>query len=182
MYKRWMSIFKRINNNLVVYVEDSNYQKYFTLLREHLKTKTKIFMVNRTELQSFKNINKIKKIFKQKGYPQYNPNTIIPEYTCIMHAKYELLRRTIIINPFMSKYIAWIDVGVFRDLVSVKGSLFKKEPLFTLHIPPNFNESAVAYSRVSPRRPYLSSLDIIFGNSVWVCGCYFISSIHVMFR
>ena len=182
MYKKWITIFKRIDNNLIIYLETADFEAYAKILRKDLMGKTKIVRINRHELENFKNRDEFARIFKQKGYPSYHPNTIYPEYPCLMHAKYELMRRSIISNPFRSGYFAWIDIGLFRGMVEGTNPLVDNHPLFSLHLPPKFNASSVAYSQVNARRPHLTATDIIYTNLVWVCGCYFIASVRTMFK
>lgn len=177
-----MRIFKRIDNNMIIYIEDHDHQAYLQVLRKDLMHKTKIVMINRDELDSFKYKIRISKIFQQKGYPQYHPNTVYPEYVCAMHAKYELMRKSVVDNPYKSRYFAWIDIGLFREMVPINSQPSSQEPLFSIHLPPQFDPKAVAYTEVNPRRPYLIPSDIIYANLVWVCGCYFIASAETMFR
>ena len=111
-----MEVYGQVNVSLIVYVDNSLHQLRFQSLRHHLNTI--IIKINRKDLDSFKYLKKINKIFKQDGYPKHHPNTVVPEYSCIMHAKYELVRKTIIQNPFKSKYFAWMDIGIFRNVVN----------------------------------------------------------------
>ena len=167
-----MEVYGQVNVSLVVYVDNSLHQMRSQSLRHHFNTI--IIKINRKTLNSFKYLKKINKFFEQDGYPKHHPNTVVPEYSCIMHAKYELVRKTIIQNPFKSKYFAWMNVGIFKNVFDSK--------IFSMHLSPNFIESSVAYSRFSARQLKLTAKEIIFGNKVWVCEGYFIASAQVMFR
>lgn len=40
----------------------------------------------------------IQQIYSRSGYPKYTPNTVLPEYSCAMHAKYDIMRRSIAVS------------------------------------------------------------------------------------
>ena len=172
-----MSIFKKIINPTIAYFDNVEFCNYFKVLRQHLPPNiTQVIYIDRKDLWAFQIQNKIEEIFKQPGYPEHSPNTIKPEYSCAMHAKYELMKRSTIENLFKTKYFSWIDIGLFRHLK------VNEEPQFGIFIPKHFSETSVAYGLVAHRNPLLTSTDIVYVNSVWVCGCIFIGRIDVMLR
>ena len=170
MYKKWMDVFSRITNPLVVYFDDHESFEYFKNLRNEntdLFKRTIIVKINRRNLWDFSLLSNISQIFSDPNYPKFLPNTVVPEYSCAMHAKYELVSKTTTWNPFLTNYFAWIDIGLFRDLdYHVK--------MFRIDLPPKFNASRVAYNQVYPREISALPRDIYRSNSVWVCGCFFI--------
>ena len=170
LYKKWMRIFSKISNPVVAYVDDNKYYEYFKHLRgsANLLNKTKIFKLERGDMWAFSLLPKIKKIFSNPKYPKFPPNTVVPEYSCAMHAKYELMLKTVQANSFRTNYFAWIDVGLFRDLNSSQVNPFHIE------LPPKFDKKKIAYSQVF-QRVTSAPPDVIFKtNGVWVCGCFFI--------
>lgn len=70
----------------------------------------------------------------------------------------------------------FVNIGLFRDLDIKKK---QKEP-FHIHLPPNFNQSKVAYNDVYRGFQKLSDEQIFKANLVWVCGCFFIGRLDVM--
>ncbi|ESO02366.1 hypothetical protein HELRODRAFT_161626 [Helobdella robusta] len=185
LYKKWMRTFYSIRNPVVFYSDSQEICDYFRTLRQHLpKFKTKIILKERSSLWAFSIEKETEEIFKQVGYPKHYPNTVVPAYSCSMHAKYELLRETIITNPFKTKYIAWIDVGLFRNLAQDKNPIAnpKKLKMFGLKLPPDFNEENIGYTEVHRRNDDLLPVDIVYINLVWVCGCFFLGRMDVMFR
>ena len=167
MYKKWMRIFSKISNPIVAYFDDQQFYEYFKSLRTS-SNRTRIFSVQRKDLWAFSLLPNITKIFSDPNYPKFSPNTVVPEYSCVMHAKYELLLKTIESNPFRTSYFAWIDIGLFRN---ENASLVK---MFHMGLPPKFNKKKIAYNEVW-KRVTLASPDVIFTiNAVWVCGCFFI--------
>ena len=170
LYKKWMRIFSKISNPVVVYVDDNKYYKYFKHLRDsaNLSSKTKIFKLERDDIWAFSLLPKIEKIFSNPKYPKFLPNTVVPEYSCVMHAKYELMLKTVQANSFGTNYIAWIDIGLFRGLNPSQVNSFHIE------LPPKFDKKKIAYSQVY-QRVTSAHPDVIFkANGVWVCGCFFI--------
>ncbi len=174
-YERWMQIFGQIHNPVVSFFEEDKYIKMFTAIRSHLPANmTKINKVSERNLWAFSIKPKLHKIFSSPGYPRYHPNTVVLDYSCIMHAKYEFMASVASQNPFKTKYVAWLDIGLFRGILNKKDI----KP-FKLYIPPQFNESSVAYSQVG--RLYNETAEVIFKrNLVFVCGCFFIGTMSVM--
>lgn len=161
-YMRWMKVFGRIRNKMVIYTDDNNTYELFVSLREKFPEKhTKLFLINRTDLWSFQIRDKISNIYNQPGYPKHYPNTVLPDYSCAMHAKFELLANVIKRNYHKTKYFMWLDIGLFRNL---QGSFE-----FGLSPPKDFNDSTVAYSHVInfEQQEYKK---IVYNNKVWVGG------------
>ena len=157
---------------MYIYVDTQEYFNYFQKLRKGKKN-TKIIMLNRRDLWSFKIKANISRIFSQPNYPQYHPNTVIPEYSCAMHAKYEVMQKAVAENAFMTKYFAWLDVGLFRDIA-------QRRDVIHIHYPPRFDPSRVSYTEVNAKNTNLGVRRIIKYNQVWVCGCFFIAQRDVM--
>ena len=145
-----------------MYTDDNSTYELFTSLREKFPEQhTKLFLINRTDLWSFQIRDNISAIYKQPGYPKHYPNTVLPEYSCAMHAKFELLANVIKRNYYKTRYFMWLDIGLFRDL---RGNFE-----FGLSPPRDFNESKVAYSHVNnfEQQTYKK---IVYNNKVWVGG------------
>lgn len=184
LYRRWMTVFSRINNPVVAYFDTDNDAAYFEIVRSKLPAHlTKIVKVSRGELWSFHLVPYINELYRQSWYPKHSPNTINADYSAAMHAKYELIRRMIIENEFRTQFVCWLDVGLFRDLVPalVTPSL-PSGPPFLLSLPRGFDPETIAYSEVNPRKVELNAEEIVFRNLVWVCGCFFLGRVDVLFR
>jgi hypothetical protein len=138
-----------------------------------------IFVCCESQMWAFSLIPDIKRIFNKPGYPQYKPNTVVPTYSAAMHAKYEVMQQAIEENAFRTKYFCWLDIGLFRDIVSELANA----PRFPLYLPKGFRSDSVAYQEVwDPRDPRASVEQIVKNNMVWVCGCFFIAEATVMYR
>lgn len=183
LYHQWMTVFGRINNPLIIYVDTDDDASYFNLIRINFPRQlTRIVKVKRNDLWAFSLQPFIGEIYGQEWYPKHLPNTVRADYSCAMHAKYELMQRTIEENPFRTKYICWLDIGLFRHLTSEFSSpSVPNGPLFSLSVPVGFNSSEVAYTKIESRSEDLSLRQIIHYNSVWVCGAFFIGRVDIMF-
>jgi len=184
-YRKWLTVFAQIENPVVAYFDNDDHASLMRVLRQN-HPKTRIVVVDRKTLWSFREIEPcIAEIFSQKNYPQHPPNTVVSEYSASMHAKYELMRWTIRDNPFQSTYMCWLDVGLFRDLAtdSVSSSMNDAKS-FRLALPPKLNSSAVAYTLVFPPSSNGPSTaeQVVIDNIVFVCGCFFIGRVDVMWN
>jgi len=185
VYRKWLTVFARIENPVVAYFDNADDAALMKVLRKR-HPKTRVIVVDRGTLWSFREMEpRIEQIFMQKHYPWNPPNTVDSKYSAAMHAKYELMRRTIRENPFQSAYLCWLDVGLFRELLtdSVSSSV-NDEKSFRLALPPRLNSTAVAYTEVypaSPTRP-VTAKRIVQENSVYVCGCFFVGRVDVLWH
>ena len=115
-YIEWIRAFEYIENPLYVYVDSEKYADIFrNIRRERYQNRTKIIVLDRSKMWSFNIKQNITEIFSNPKYPKYYPNTVLADYSCAMHAKYEVVKKSIETNAFNTKYFAWIDVGYFRD-------------------------------------------------------------------
>ena len=185
LYQKWLTVFAQIRNPVVAYFDNGGHAALMRVLRRK-HPNTRIIIVDRRTLWSFQEMQpRIAEIFSRKGYPWNPPNTVVSNYSAAMHAKYELMRWTIRDNPFQSTYICWLDVGLFRDLASDSvASAITSNKSFQLALPPRLNSSSIAYTLVYQASHHgpLSAEQIVERNSVWVCGCFFIGRVDVMWH
>ncbi|XP_005112889.2 uncharacterized protein LOC101862011 [Aplysia californica] len=174
-YKRWMSVFGRIDNPLIVFTDSPDIIDIFTSLRAGFPDeKTKIVPLNRTKLWSFSLAPEIKKVYSQPGYPKYDPNTVNENYSCVMHAKFELVNKVIKEKMFNTKYITWLDIGLFRAVISEKHK-------FPISVPADFDENKIAYSQQKSFQSHLTPFQIILEDRIWVGGAMFLGRPEVLF-
>ena len=176
-YVNWMRVFKYIENPVVAFFEDDDAIAMFQKVRSVLFCNmTKIYKIKKESLWSFSLRDRIHKIYSSPHYPQHHPNTVLPEYSCVMHAKYDFVQRAAEENPFNTKYLSWLDIGYFRDVPH------DSEP-FSLYIPPDFDNSKVAYGRVYPFNSEVRTVnETVEQNLVWVGGGLFLARVEVMIR
>jgi len=175
----------RIENPVVAYFDNDEDAAFFKFIRDRVSDHpTYIVKVVRDKMWAFGLKPRIERIFSQWWYPKHHPNTVNASYSCAMHAKYELMLKTVMENPFRTLYVTWLDVGLFRQLTNVRDNpaVQKNERHFRISLPSEFDTSAIAYAQVDPILPRLKDPKEIIGyNAVWVCGCFFIGRVDTMF-
>ncbi|XP_064644484.1 uncharacterized protein LOC135498210 [Lineus longissimus] len=174
MYERRLGEYGRLMNNVVAFFDDKHIYETFKTIRATQEKKTKIFLINRKALRSFQVIDKVREILSYKGYPQFHPNTVVPEYGCSMNAKYELVELAAKENVFNTSYFAWFDGGFFQNQTD--------HLPFKLATPPGFDQSKVGYGQMLPLNSKLSPQEIFLTNQYSLCGCVFIARRDVMLR
>lgn len=175
LYKNWMSVFGRIDNPLIVFTDSHDVVAIFKEFRSHFNPeRTKVIFLNRTTLWAFSLAPRIKEIFSMPGYPSHDPNTVNENYSCMMHAKFELVRKVIKEKMFYTKYISWLDIGLFRGVVD-------ETHIFPIRLPPNFDTDKIAYSGQRKFDPSLSPYQIISEDMAWVGGAMFLGRPEVMY-
>ncbi|XP_020913395.1 uncharacterized protein LOC110251069 [Exaiptasia diaphana] len=175
-YKDWMQRLAQVKNSMVIYLDDKEIMIYLKSIRSAaLGSLTKFVNLNRSDLWSFGMKENISKIYSIPGYPKYYPSTVIPEYTCTMHAKFEVMSHAVRSNFFRTKYFAWMDVGYFRNR-----SLNDKA--FSLGRPPGFDPARIAYTEMYPFNPNLTPKEITLKFITWVSAGFFVGRDDVMLR
>lgn len=164
-YRKWMRVFGRLANRVVAYIENNNDIQFFSEIRSCFPPSlTKIVKVDRSKLPSFKHLPAISKIYSRPSYPKHFPNTVYPEYSCAMHAKYDVLELSILEDHFKTPYFAWLDIGLFRNLDNIEFPVFKLVP------PEKFHPERVGFSQVWPQDPVRPPELIMKEKIVWVSG------------
>lgn len=174
-YLHWATTFRYLQNPLVVYTDSRKFLDTMKALRSKLSDKTKLLLIDRNSSWAFQKRDIIKDIYAIEGYPKYYPNTVVPEYSCAMHAKYDVVSRAIKENYFHTKYFAWLDVGLFRDEVNNTRN-------FILQLPESFNASKIAVDLVF-KAPMNTDISRIFLRKMdWVCGCFFLGERNLLLQ
>ncbi|XP_059156908.1 uncharacterized protein LOC131941601 [Physella acuta] len=170
-YKQWMITWGWMTNHVIIFVDDEEISQYFKQIRcKQPAHRTVIVKVNRSQLDAFKNLERIKQIYSNSSYPKHSPNTINANYSCTMSAKYDVMTMALDMGLVKTKYLAWMDIGLFRNLL--KKRLKPKNNSFTMEVPADFNSSRVGFTQVSSRQAMerLSPWEYIRDNHVWVAG------------
>ena len=171
-YLEWMRSFGKLRNRVMVYLEDPDIVDVFRSIRSQLPWNlTQVVQIRKRDLWSYTLLPQITKVYVNKSYPKTYPNTVLPEYPCLMHTKYEFLLYSILTNPFKTKYFAWIDIGIFRKEMD-------GEP-FVLRLPNEFDENKVAFTQVDQFKN-ITAEQIFMDNVVWVGGGVFVAKASVM--
>ena len=174
-YFKWAKTFRLIQNPLVVYTDSDRLMDQMKSSRTDLQNITKLFWIDRNSSWAFRRKDIIKDIFAMKGYPVYYPNTVVPEYSCLMHAKYDVVSRAVKQNYFHTKYFAWLDIGFFRSEVN-------NSRTFILQLPPGFDPSRIAVTRVANLEMDMDISRIFLQKMDWVGGGIFIGERELMLK
>ena len=75
---------------------------------------------------------------------------------------------------FHTQYVAWLDIGLFRELKD-------ETDTFSLSPPADLDEDKVAYSRQNPYNASLTPREVVRGNWVWVGGAMFLGRPEVLY-
>ena len=174
-YIKWMSVFGRIDNPLIVFTDSLDVKHIFEDLRKDFaEDRTQIYLIDRRSLWAFQLAPEIKQVFSQPHYPNHDPNTVHENYSCVMHAKFELVNKVIQQELYHTRYLAWLDIGLFRAVVDEKH-------IFPLTVPPDFDDTKVAYSGQAVFDPSLTPMEIVAGDKVWVGGAMFLARPEVLY-
>lgn len=174
-YLEFARSFKYLLNPVVIYTDSQNFFNLMQTLRANLTNITKMFLIDKNSSWAFQRKEKIENIYAIKGYPEHYPNTVVPEYSCAQHAKYDVVARAATRNYFQTDYFAWLDVGLFR----AEGD---KRKYFMLQTPPDFNSSRIAVNLVHDVRMNTEISQIFRRNLVWVCGCIFVGKREIILK
>ncbi|XP_053402867.1 uncharacterized protein LOC128558080 [Mercenaria mercenaria] len=150
-----------MTNALVVYTDSEPFRSHITAVRSELSQITKIFSVNRSTMWSFQNLKKVTEIYNLKSYPKRYPN-VNPLYTCVTHAKFDLIAKTAQDDIFKTKYIMWLDLGYFRNR--------KSHNIFHMSKPKYFNDSKIAMNQVNGKDDSISPNTIVRKSLRYVGG------------
>ncbi|XP_059168894.1 uncharacterized protein LOC131950687 [Physella acuta] len=180
-YKQWMTTWGWLKNPVVAFFEDEEILQYFKQIRTQQPAhRTVIVKISRSQLGAFKNLERIQQVYKNSSYSKLSPTMINANYSCTMSAKYDALIFAMDHKLIRTKYLAWMDIGLFRNLI--EDSMGQKNKNFTLEIPPDFNNSRIGFTEVAPRHKMerLSPWDYIKNSYVWLAGGYVMGTQQVI--
>lgn len=174
VYQKWSSAYKFVANPLIFFTDSEQMAELFLLYRKNLpKNATKVVLIKSDELWAFSKAKLIKKIFSDPAYPKFSPNTINENYSCTMHAKYDLLEKVIKEKWFRTKFLAWVDIGYFRNQVD-------ETHKFHLKLPEDFSYQHISFTEINEFNKKLTPMGIIDENAVWVGGGMILGRLELM--
>ncbi|RUS69963.1 hypothetical protein EGW08_022271 [Elysia chlorotica] len=171
-YHSWLHSWGKIKNRVVAFFDDETFIRSFKLYRSHLpKELTTVLKISKDDLPAFRSKERVRQILED---PQFIPS-YDPDYTCTMDAKYDALDMALTGGHVKTKYVAWMDLGLFRKVKPT-------DPTFSLAPPPGLNTSRVGVSQVTARKAVesLSETEIYRKNIVWVAGGFLIATRPIM--
>jgi len=122
-YLRYLSNILSLDSNIVIYVQQKNYENVLNLrkLKDPDLKKTKIVVTRFSELECFQKFyDKTRNVmnsdaFKSRLIESHTPESKYPEYNIINFNKVSFLEQEIKYNTFNSDYFMWIDAGFYHD-------------------------------------------------------------------
>ena len=175
-YFQWSKVFKYLRNSLVVYTDSENFLHLMKSHRTRFADRTKYVWFDKNSSWAFSKRQAIQKIYSRPDYPSYlRANPTAANYSCVQHAKYEVTARAAKEHFYNTKYIAWLDVGLFRNSI-------RNTKDFVLELPPRFNDSKVALDLVNNVSMDKDVSDIFKNKIVWICGCLFVGRRELVLR
>ncbi|CAL1534256.1 unnamed protein product [Lymnaea stagnalis] len=178
-YRTWMHTWAWLTNKVVAFFADSDDMEYFRKLRSAQPAdRTVLIKVERSQLNAFKDYDKIRDIYSRPKYPKYQPNTVNANYSCTMNAKFDALQMTMDLGHVSTEFMAWLDIGALRNMLKLN----RKNETFSLEVPQAFNDSRIGFAEVAPhsRLVNASPWDYIQKNHIWVSGSCLIGSKKVV--
>ncbi|XP_025084008.1 LOW QUALITY PROTEIN: uncharacterized protein LOC112558035 [Pomacea canaliculata] len=176
-YYPWSAAFGRVYAPLVFYTDSEKFGSHVQKLRAHMDPRlTHVISVNRSTLWPFEYKDVIARLYARKDYPKHAPNTVVPEYSCSMHAKYACL--------YDASVTAWFGDNALHSLDRhrILPGLTNPNISYCVTTPKEFDENKVLFNQVYMPNFNLSPRDIFYGNHVWVGGGMFIATREVMLR
>lgn len=114
-YRSWITNFGRIVNPLVFYVETEEDFGLVRNLRSRCGLPTRVAMVDRAEMIAFRNLGVVQDSIRSADFALSPPNTTVAEYSCVQHAKYELVAHAIGQGWVATDQCCWMDCGKIFD-------------------------------------------------------------------
>ena len=136
-------------------------------------TQTLIRVIERKNLWVFSLLNTTEAVC-QRG-DSICDRHISAEYPLAMHVKYELLYRTILTNPYRTKYFAWVDIGYYRKYLN-------KTEHFIIELPKGFEKDKIAYGDVSRLWGSANNREQLSKDEKRIAGGFFIGMLEPLLR
>ena len=163
-YFRWASVFHFLQNPLVVFTDSKELEQIFRRGNAAQDRAVKVILIhNRTSLFAFQNLDKVERIFADPAYPKFHPNTVLPAYSCMQHAKFDLVEKAISGDYFHTKYYAWVDLGYFRHITF-------RQRKFWVTVPPEMDDRKMAACEIESPDFGDAPEHIFKTNAFWVGG------------
>ncbi|CAL1534254.1 unnamed protein product [Lymnaea stagnalis] len=178
-YKEWMRTYGWLTNKVVAYFADDETLQYFKKLRSGLPAhRTVVKKLDMSMLEAYKNYDKVKQIFAKPNYPKHPPNTVNVDYSILMNAKYDVLQMAIDGGHVSTDFMAWLDIGTFRNLVQPE--LAPKDGRFSLEVPSDMDRNKIAFTEVGSRNDMINftAWEYIQSNHVWVSGSMMVGAVE----
>jgi hypothetical protein len=122
-------------------------------IRRHTRHPTRVELVDRATLRAFSQVARVRDSIRHATFPTAHPNTTVAEYSCVQHAKYELVAHAMTAGWIETTRCCWMDCGKIFDVLALSDCR-----RYQLQHRPEFDDG-IHYTRSRPFSP--KSLDAI---------------------
>ena len=119
-YRKWLVNFARMENPLVFFAGSEDDIQLMRRIRSGTRHPTKVELVCRHSLLAFSQITRVEELIRNASFPTAHPNTTIAEYSCVQHAKYELIRHALTSDWIDTTHCCWMDCGKIFDVLGLR--------------------------------------------------------------
>ncbi|KAK7505753.1 hypothetical protein BaRGS_00003024, partial [Batillaria attramentaria] len=180
IYEKWSSAYRLVHSPIVFYTDSPAFGRHIQHVRRHLPDLTRVVHVNRSQLWSFQQKDKIAAIYKA-GYPKHWPNTVYPDYTCVTHTKFELVEDAILKGYYLSDHVVWMDAGYLRDKAGEAANR-SSSMYYVMEPPADFDPTRVMCGEIYQPNFNRGWRGIFRGNINWVGGGFFLGRVDLMLK
>lgn len=123
LYLYYLSFILNMDCNICIFVEEK-FVDFVKRSREGMENKTKIVVMNISDLYMYKYYDKISSIMNSEEYRQNQkdplcPEVKRPEYNIVVNSKVELVHKASVDNPFNTDYFLWMDAGYGHGTLNI---------------------------------------------------------------
>jgi hypothetical protein len=98
-------------NPLVFFAESEDDMQTVLRLRAERGLPTMVAQADRTLMRAFERVERVRRSIASADFPLSPPNTTMAEYSCVQHAKYELVAEAIRLGWLRTTHCCWMDCG-----------------------------------------------------------------------
>ena len=110
-YLEWMQNMLIIQSPMVIFCDKDSVKTIEAIRPEDSLYPTRIIITDFTEFYTYKYIETFERHYNEKDHEKYHH----PELYLIWNEKTHFLKRAIEMNPFLTDYFLWTDIGCFRE-------------------------------------------------------------------
>lgn len=145
-YRTWLVGLGLLSNPLVFFAESEDDLETIRRIRAERGLPTMVAQVDRAGMRAFERVEQVRQSIARADFPLSPPNTTMAEYSCVQHAKYELVAEAIRLGWVRTTHCCWMDCGKLIECLGLDpGCLYRINP-------PKGDPRQVHYSEAEPFR------------------------------
>ena len=119
-YRDWLVNFARMENPLVFFAGSEDDVQLMLRIRSGTLHPTRVDLVDRHSLRAFSQITRVEELIRNATFPTGHPNTTMAGYSCVQHAKYELIHHALTSGWIDTSHCCWMDCGKIFDVLRLR--------------------------------------------------------------